>query len=79
MHTAVNHASADQGCGRSWQCSCGPCRAGREAGFATLYDLLAFGSREIGRWEDVQRGNAPRASRLPHEPDASLDQSKGEP
>lgn len=29
--TATEHDLADEDCGREWMCSCGPCRAAREA------------------------------------------------
>lgn len=42
---ACGHAEADSSCGRRWECACGPCRAAREAGAKTEYDLLLFGAQ----------------------------------
>lgn len=43
---AVKHSSADEDCGRPWQCACGPCRAAREETEAKSHaDLVMFGAR----------------------------------
>lgn len=53
---AVKHSSADEDCGRAWQCACGPCRAAREATDCTThYALVRFGARRGLAYERAVR------------------------